>query len=438
MTNTEHESKINFSEELFAKANDIAVSSQSETDSKQIDAKIDHFISEIEDAADKGEVVGSTGTKYGREELLVRLDVFRSLTKDAEHDSEVRPFSVLPTSLRGPFRLLMKNGVTASSLKESISIATKIYEEEKAGKRRPAPTIDQIPFSDKVPGPGISEETVMDQAANVASNMIGEVDGSVENEPIDREEAAEDLAEVAVDQVVDEPAGSEAPSPWSREAAEAARSGPTKEHPHMFGLEDRVLLTTVRIGDREVRALTTGQYIDEDGKVQMLLGPVNMEDARLFEGKSVTKSLAEIQAASASRVNSAPVDRVPPSRIDSTPSYVDNSQETGVNGDAMTQEEFRALLAQQANRTSSPGSTSISNEVAASSVEAAEESELDMNKRWLRESRAELDDLYEQLRRVPPGSYKADTITNQIKYAKGEAGKYARAVAKLEGNTNWH
>jgi hypothetical protein len=435
MTNTEHESKINFSEELFSKANDIVASLESESDPKQIDAKIDHFISEIEDAAEKGEVVGSTGVKYGREELLGRLDTFRSLTEEAEQDSEVRPFSVLPTSLRNSFRLLMKNDVTASSLKESISIAAKIYEEEKAGKRRAAPTVDQIPFSDRVPRSGAGEATVMDQAANVASNMIGETQGSVESEPIDRGEVVEDLAEVAVDQVVDEPAAnSEMPSPWSLEAAEAARTGPTKEHPHMFGLEDRVLLTTVRIGDRDVRALTTGQYIDEDGKVQMLLGPVSIEDVQLFEGKHITKSLMEIQATTTPRPSLMPVDRTPSARIEGRPSYVDGSQEGEINGNAMTQEELRALIDRQRAEQISPSA----GEVVTPSVEVVEESELDMNKRWLRESRAELDDLYKQLRRVAPGSYEADGLTNQIRYAKEDVGKYARAVAKLEGNTNWH
>lgn len=67
---------------------------------------------------------------------------------------------------------------------------------------------------------------------------------------------------------------------------------------------------------------------------------------------------------------------------------------------------------------------------------AAPESELEMNERFLRETQAELRDLYAEHRAAAPGSYEQDSLANQIKHAKEDAGKFARKVAQLKGG-NW-
>lgn len=70
-------------------------------------------------------------------------------------------------------------------------------------------------------------------------------------------------------------------------------------------------------------------------------------------------------------------------------------------------------------------------------VSLEQETDLQMNERFLRESQAELQDLYAQHRQVAPGSYEAGTLENQIKYAKEDVGKFARKVSSLKGNSNW-
>lgn len=64
------------------------------------------------------------------------------------------------------------------------------------------------------------------------------------------------------------------------------------------------------------------------------------------------------------------------------------------------------------------------------------ETELEMNERFLRETQAELQDLYAQHRRAVPNSWEAGSLENQIKNAKEDAGAFARKVAKLKGQ-NW-
>lgn len=67
-----------------------------------------------------------------------------------------------------------------------------------------------------------------------------------------------------------------------------------------------------------------------------------------------------------------------------------------------------------------------------------EETELQMNERFLREAMAEKNDLYAQLRQAKPNTYEYDSLENQIRQAKSDADEYAKKVAKLKGNTNWH
>ena len=61
----------------------------------------------------------------------------------------------------------------------------------------------------------------------------------------------------------------------------------------------------------------------------------------------------------------------------------------------------------------------------------AEETELQMYERFVREYRAELQDLYAQHRLAVPGSQEADELANQIAHAKQDAGEYAKKVAQL-------
>lgn len=65
------------------------------------------------------------------------------------------------------------------------------------------------------------------------------------------------------------------------------------------------------------------------------------------------------------------------------------------------------------------------------------ETELQTNERFLRESKAELDELYVQHRAAAPGSDEQATLENQIKHAKEDVGTFARRVAKLKGNSVW-
>jgi len=65
-----------------------------------------------------------------------------------------------------------------------------------------------------------------------------------------------------------------------------------------------------------------------------------------------------------------------------------------------------------------------------------EETELQMNERFLRETQAELQALYAELRTLKPGSNEAGSVENQIKFAKEDAGKFAGKVARLKGQ-NW-
>lgn len=64
------------------------------------------------------------------------------------------------------------------------------------------------------------------------------------------------------------------------------------------------------------------------------------------------------------------------------------------------------------------------------------ETELEMNERFLRQTQAELQDLYAQHRQAVPNSWEAGSLENQIKNAKEDAGAFARKVAKLKGQ-NW-
>ena len=290
-----------------------------------------------------------------------------------------------------------------------------------------------------------AEHEIINRASSVASDMIKET-GQISNESTEyetssRDEAVEDLAEVAVEQVVSEPPIEGQPSDWSREAAEAQRSSPTKDKPHMFGIEDRVELTTIQLGGREVRAMTTGWYVDESGQTQMLLGPVNVDDMDLFKGREVTQSLAARHNANKQPAASAIIDRVPVAqpKVPSVEQYATQPREGEINGDAMTMEEFQALIAEQrGNKVEESGYDSSMGTTTASLVEAPQETQLDMYKRFARELKAELDDLYSQRRKAQPGSDEAYALENQIKGAKEDAGKYARMVAKLQGNTNWH
>ena len=64
------------------------------------------------------------------------------------------------------------------------------------------------------------------------------------------------------------------------------------------------------------------------------------------------------------------------------------------------------------------------------------ETDLEMNERFLRETQQELQELYAEHRQLDPRSYKAQAIENQIKYAKEDAGSFAKKVAQLKGR-NW-
>ncbi len=67
---------------------------------------------------------------------------------------------------------------------------------------------------------------------------------------------------------------------------------------------------------------------------------------------------------------------------------------------------------------------------------AAQETELEMNERFLRESQAELHELYAQHQKVERGSAEWGSLENQIKLAKEDVGKFAKKVAQLKGG-NW-
>jgi len=69
---------------------------------------------------------------------------------------------------------------------------------------------------------------------------------------------------------------------------------------------------------------------------------------------------------------------------------------------------------------------------------APKESDLEMNRRWVSETKKELDQLYEELRSSTPGSRRSGQLENLIKMTKEDLGGYARTVARLEGNTKWH
>lgn len=117
----------------------------------------------------------------------------------------------------------------------------------------------------------------------------------------------------------------------------------------MFGIEDRVELTTIQLGGREVRAMTTGWYVGESGQTQMLLGPVNVDDMDLFKGREMTQSLAARHNANKQPAASAIIDRVPVAqpKVPSVEQYATQPREGEINGDAMTMEEFQALIAEQ-------------------------------------------------------------------------------------------
>lgn len=76
-------------------------------------------------------------------------------------------------------------------------------------------------------------------------------------------------------------------------------------------------------------------------------------------------------------------------------------------------------------------------QTAAEQAPPEQETELQMNERFLRESQAELRDLYAQHRRATPGSYEADTLVNQIGHAKEDVGKFAQKVSRLKGENKW-
>jgi hypothetical protein len=75
-------------------------------------------------------------------------------------------------------------------------------------------------------------------------------------------------------------------------------------------------------------------------------------------------------------------------------------------------------------------------EASAVTPEVATETDLQMNERFLRETEAELRDLYAELRKVAPGSWEAGQLQNQIKHAKEDTGKFAKKIANLKGQ-NW-
>ena len=66
------------------------------------------------------------------------------------------------------------------------------------------------------------------------------------------------------------------------------------------------------------------------------------------------------------------------------------------------------------------------------------ETDVQMYERFVREGRAELDDLYAQHRAATPGSWEADSLVNQIKNAKEDLGANARKLSQLKGEGKWH
>lgn len=268
-----------------------------------------------------------------------------------------------------------------------------------------------------------AEADIMAKASSAASGMLGEVDHHsaeiAEEEPRLTEEQARENGDAALDAAgVEDP--SETPSRWSEEAAKQEEPRYTREKPYIFGLEDVTFTTSVTIDGHEVRAMTKGMFTDEKGHRQMILGPMSAEDAQLFEGKMITKPESEIFRA-------RPAMTIPEYRSSQADIAKNHPIDDDESGYAKPMAEIRKIMEQRAQAPIEP----------AAAPEAPEqETELQMNERFLAETQTELRGLYAQHRTLDPKSNEAASIENQIRHAKEDAGKFAKKVAHLKGG-NW-
>lgn len=278
---------------------------------------------------------------------------------------------------------------------------------------------------------------VLSRASSVASEMLGEIDKHsieiAEEEPRVTAAQAEKIGEEILEAAeVDEPAASEPElSPWSREAASQNEGGYTRENPYIFGMEDRKFITTVAVDGQEVRAITRGVYTDDEGVRQMILAPMSMQDAALFEGKIITKPESEVLAVRKQTIAQVSEQRA----IDTDEIARNHPLDDDEAGHAMPMEEVRKLI--QEARSQAPAEQAVEQVSEQASGQAPEqETELQMAERFLAETKAELQELYAAHRKVDPGSQEAYSLENKIRYAKEDAGRFAGQVARLKGH-NW-
>lgn len=318
------------SNKLLSEAGAMTQSLSPETTQKQLDAQMDSLISGIEDAADRGEIVGSTGKQYSREDILNHLSVLSSLIEDAKKDGEPISMNVLPRPLRESFSLLVNNEATSRTLQGSIDTAVAILKEERAGVRRPAPNVGDIPFSDKF---SRSEVGAAKTIVGLEAMMSGG-ESLDDEEQEEREQAIENLSEEATSAAgIENPTEHEAAGHFTLgQEVSVRRSGGAMESGWTVDFINKVDGTAI--------VSSPDKTLEKTYKASELLrlNPIEAPDEQVAHWPSTPeeydKLLSDLHSKKLKQVLENPAE----------PFYGDETDRGGINGNAMSQEELQVLL----------------------------------------------------------------------------------------------
>lgn len=314
---------------LLLEAEAMTRSLGSERDQKQLDAQMDSLISGIEGAADRGEITGSTGKQYSREDILNHLSVLSSLIEDAKKDGEPVPMRVLPRPLRESFSLLVNNEATSRALQGSIDIAAAILKEEQAGQRQPAPRVGDIPFSDKFPR---SEVGAAKTIVGLEAMMSG--GESLDDEEQEREQTIENLSEEATSAAgIENPTEHEAAGHFTLgQEVSVRRSGGAMESGWTVDFINKVDGTAI--------VSSPDKTLEKTYKASELLR-LNPIEAPAEQAARWPRTHEEYEKL----LNDLNDKKLQQALKNSTePFYGDETDEGGVNGNAMSPKELQELL----------------------------------------------------------------------------------------------
>ena len=255
-------------------------------------------------------------------------------------------------------------------------------------------------------------------------------------------------------------------------------SGPTEEAPRRFDInEDALRLTRFSSGSEQASGLIVGYYDKEDGTRVDIVSPMGVDslydevevvdgevvrilsgaflagesvsvvrsDGKLDSGWEVTRSdvkengtkityirketpegtLDKRVATDTLRQLNGPSE-VSPEQLEAESEHLKAQAALGKKG---TEQVVQAPEVDMSEADVSEADVSESKAVEA---EAPEETEAEMYERFMRETKQELDGLYNQLRKVDPKSYEAVTLENQIKYTKEDLGAHDRKLRELQ------